>query len=277
MRRRFHGVPVLLAVVALLVSSAGCGSFHRRGAEQGKGLLVAEELYARATGEMERRHFTKAKSLLESMQFNPENRPTMEPQVRLALADVLFYTGDTISLIDARSKYVEFVTLYGTHPRAPYAQFQAGVCSLKQISSPARDQSQTRAALADLEEVGTSYPGSVYAGAARGMIARAEANLAEHEFVVGSFYLKRGAYSSSAERFKEILERYPRYAEKQKVYLELGRSLILAKNRVEGTIYLDKLVSDYPEDARAAEARKLLASLPATARDGANAGDPAPR
>ncbi len=274
MSHRPRRILALLATIALAAASTGCGAFHRGRGEQAKGLLVAEDLYARALGELERHHLAKAKSLLEGIQFNAENRPALEPAVRLALADVLFYGGDTISLIDARSQYVEFVTLYGNHSRAPYAQFQAGICSLKQISSPARDQSQTRTALADFEAVGKAYPQSKYADAARDMSELGEAHLAEHEFLVGRFYMKRNAYFSAAERFRGILESYPRYAEKQKVYLELGRALILAKNSIEGTIYLDKLVSDYPRDARAAEARRLLASLPDTARDGAKVGDP---
>ena len=268
---RSHRVLVPLVSLAIAAASAGFGAAHRRGGEQGKGLLVAEDLYARGMGELQRHHLAKAKSLLEGVQFNAQNRPALEPLVRLALADVLFYTGDSFSLIDARSKYVEFVTLYGDHPRAAYAQFQAGICSLKQISSPARDQSQTRASIADFEDVEKRYPDLVYSAPARGMIELTEVHLAEHEYLVGRYYVKRHAYFSAAERFRGILANYSRYAEKQKVYLELGRALILAKNRVEGTIYLDKLVADYPRDAHAAEARKLLASL----SGGSPAGDAA--
>jgi outer membrane protein assembly factor BamD len=274
---RFRRCLIVLALVGLSAASRGFGAAQGRSKQPPKSRIAAEDLYAQAIGQLNRRHFTRAKAVLEGIQFTPENRSAVEPLVRLAVADTLFYTGDTISLIDARSKYVEFVTLYGGHPRAAYAQFQAGVCSLKQIGSPTRDQSQTRAALTDLEEVEKTYAGSVYADAARGLITEAEAHLAEHEFQVGRFYMHRRAYFSAAERFRGILDRYPGCVEKQKVYLELGRALILAKNAVEGTIYLDKLVSDYPKDARATEARKLLASLPAAPPDAAKPEDAKPR
>lgn len=264
-------VVALILLAVLVVASGGCGKFHK--GSKTKGVGTGEDLYARSMEELNRHRMTKAKAALDAIQFTAENRPALEPLVRLAFADILFYTGDVIALIDARSKYVEFVTLYGDHPMAAYAQFQAGICSLEQISSPARDQSQTRAAVADLTEVDRRYADTPYAAAARSVIDTAEAGLAEHEFVVGQFYAKRKAYFSAAERFRGILERYPRFAEKQKVYLELGRALIRANNRVEGSIYLDKLVTDYPGDSLASEARKLLAAVPAEGGERAKAGE----
>ncbi len=258
---RFRRALAVSLLIALAVGSAGCGIFHRKRAAQAKALLSAEEAYAQAMTELGKRRLTKAKKLFEGIQFTAENRATLEPLVRLGLGDVLFYTGDSISLIDARSKYLEFVTLYGDNPRAPYAQFQTGVCSMAEISSPSRDQSQTRVAITDFEDVDKRYPDSPYAPAARAMLEIAHRHLAEHEYVIGMFYMKRRAYFAAAERFRGILEQYPGYSGKQKVYLELGRALILAKNSVEGTIYLDKLVTDYPGDTRATEARKLLATL----------------
>jgi outer membrane protein assembly factor BamD len=272
-RRIFAG----LMLIVLVGASTGCSVLHRRRSERPKEIVPPEDLYAKAKGELEKRHLSKAKSLLEGIQFTAENRATLEPLARLALADALFYAGDSISLIDARSKYIEFATLYGDNVRAPYAQFQTGICSMKQISSPSRDQGQTRIAITDFDDVQKRYPDSPYASAARGMIELAEASLAEHEFLIGKFYMKRKAYFSASERFRGILETYPRYADKQKVYLELGRALILAKNSVEGTIYLDKLVADYPGDSRADEARKLLAGLPDAVRMDVGAGDLKPR
>jgi outer membrane protein assembly factor BamD len=261
---------ILLAVLG--VAAGGCGKLQK--GNKAKGVGTGEDLYARGMAELEQHRLTKAKAALDAIQFTAESRSALEPLVRLAFADILFYTGDGIALIDARSKYVEFVTLYGDHPRAGYAQFQAGICSLKQISSPARDQSQTRAAVADLTEVERRYADTPYAAAARSVMDSAEASLAEHEFVVGQFYAKRKAYFSAAERFRGILERYPQFAGKQKVYLELGRVLIGANNRVEGSIYLDKLVADYPGDSLAAEARKLLAAGPVGGGGGAKTDEP---
>jgi outer membrane protein assembly factor BamD len=252
-----------LVVVGLLVAlglgALGCGGSKRRERRAAEfQFLTAESLYERAIEELSERKLRRARLALERIQFTAENRPNLEPLTRLALADVAFYAGDDLSLIEARSKYLDFVTLYGDHPMAPYAQFQAGMCSLEQVRDPSRDQSQTHVAINDLREVLRRYANSRYASAARGKLDVAEANLAQHEFQVGNFYMRRKAYPAAIQRYRAILDRYPRYTEREKVYFHLGQALVLGNNEAEGRIYLDKLITEYPEGEFAPEARRLL-------------------
>jgi len=161
-------------------------------------------------------------------------------------------------LSDARSLYLDFVTLYGDHALAPYAQFQAGMCILLQITHPSKDQSRTFEAIDDLELVGRRWPNSVYARAARGMVVAAETNLATHEVGVGRFYLKRKKYLAAAERFRNVLNDYPEFADLETVYFYLGRALIGSNNPAEGRVYLDKLIHDFPGGRYSESAQRLL-------------------
>jgi len=212
-------------------------------------VLGAEDLYKQGLDQIEQRKLEAAIDSLEAidLRYSAEDQPRLEPLIRLAMADATFYKGSILDLIDARSLYLDFVTFKGDHPKAPYAQFQAGVCSLKQVNHPSRDQSQTSAAFRDLRQVIRRYPNSRYADAARDMIRQAEGSLAEHEFLVGRFYLKRKRYVAATGRFKGLLERFPEYGDKEKVYYYLARSLLLGDNEVEGRIYADKLLTDYPD------------------------------
>ena len=90
------------------------------------------------------------------------------------------------------------------------------------------------------------------------MIHQAEHNLAEHAFTVGKFYLKRKAPMAAVERFQTILDRYPHYREKEKLYFYLGQAQLRAGNDVEARIYLDKLVNDYPHGEFRKDALKEL-------------------
>ena len=126
--------------LAVLVHGTGCAAKKRKAAEQTTEVLTAESVLAQVDDAMARHQLRKAKLLLQKIQFTQAERPTYEPLVRLALADATYYLGDDLSLIEARSKYLDFVTLYADHPKAPYAQFQAGMCSVKQIYSASRDQ-----------------------------------------------------------------------------------------------------------------------------------------
>jgi outer membrane protein assembly factor BamD len=262
-RRWFRGVVVVVAVIALI----GCGAKRRERRQEDRTFLSSDTLYQRALEELAKDNLRNAEEYLTRIQLlDPESIRQFEPLVRLAMADVTFYHGDDLSLIEARSKYLDFVTLYSDHPRAPYAQLQAGMCSLLQVQHPTRDQSQTFEAISDLREVVRRWPASPYAGAAKDMVIHAERNLARHDLAVGKFYVQKKAWKASTLRFKRILDRYPRYTEREELYFLLGESLLKNENALEGRIYFDRLVTEYPKGSYAKAARKHLAQMDADGR-----------
>lgn len=249
----------LVLGLALVTGGSGCAARKARIANQATGMLAAAPALAEVGTAMSLHQLRKAKTLLQKIQFTQAERPTYEPLVRLALADSTYYLGDDLSLIEARSKYLDFVTLYGDHPKAPYAQFQAGMCSVKQIYSASRDQAQTQIAIDDFKEVEKRWPSSAYARAARQFIGKGQDGLAEHEFIVASFYRKRKAYGAASDRFTGLIEKFPAYRQKDKVYYWLGRTLMEAAKPDEGRVWLDQVLNEYPRGKYAAMAKALLA------------------
>ncbi|HVQ34664.1 MAG TPA: outer membrane protein assembly factor BamD [Candidatus Bathyarchaeia archaeon] len=248
----------LLALgVALLLTAAGsaCSKKKAKGSAE---ILSAQQALVRVDDAMARHQLRKAKTILGKVQFTTDERGEYEPLVRLALADATYYLGDDLSLIEARSKYLDFVTLYGDHPKAPYAQFQAGMCSVKQIYSATRDQAQTKVAIADFEAVTTRWPTSDYARAARQFVGKGRDGLAEHEFIVGSFYRKKKSYDAATERYKDLLEAYPEYRQKDKVFYWLGWTLQKNRNESDARVYLDRVVTEYPMSKYAKMAQQML-------------------
>jgi outer membrane protein assembly factor BamD len=253
----------LLGLLLLATATAGCAG--KKGAAEVEGFVgpyTPEEAYRRGLQLIQDHDLNKATRILSNIDYyGAENRQQLEPLVRMATADATFYQGTALALIDARSLYRDFVTLYGDHPLAPYAQFQAGMCILAQVTHPSKDQSHTFEAIADLELVERRWPSSVYARAARSMIDVAQTNLAKHEVFVGRFYLKRKKYLAAAERFRTVLNDYPAYTDLETVYFYLGRSLVSSNNPAEGRVYLDKLVADFPEGRYTEEAKTLLTEV----------------
>ena len=248
---------VLLPAIALC--GTGCAAKKRAAATQATEVLTAEAILAQVDVAMAHHQLRKAKTLLQKIQFTQTERPTYEPLVRLALADATYYLGDDLSLIEARSKYIDFVLLYTDHPRAPYAQFQAGMCSVKQIYSASRDQGQTQVAIDDFKEIDKRWPQSAYARAARQFVGKGQDGLAEHEFIVGNFYWKKKSYQAATERFTGLLEKYPLYGQKDKVYYWLGRTLIDARSPDEGRVWLDQVLNQFPRSKYAKMSNQLLA------------------
>jgi outer membrane protein assembly factor BamD len=250
----------IAAVLSLTLGTLGAGcAAKRKAAQQATEVLTAEAVLAQVEDRMAHHQLRKAKLLLQKVQFTQAERPTYEPLVRLALADSTYYLGDDLSLIEARSKYLDFVTLYADHPKAPYAQFQAGMCSVKQIYSASRDQAQTQVAIDDFREIDKRWPTSAFARAGRQFIGKGQDGLAEHEFIIGSFYWKKKSYQAAATRFTGLLEKFPAYRQKDKVYYWLGRTLMAARTPDEARVWLDQVLNEYPRSKYAKGAKALLA------------------
>jgi outer membrane protein assembly factor BamD len=90
------------------------------------------------------------------------------------------------------------------------------------------------------------------------MMDKAESNLAEHEFIVGKFYLNRKAPLAALDRFQRIVDRYPHYREMDKIYYYLGRAQLKLGNDDEARVYLDKLLREYPDGEFVRGARREL-------------------
>jgi outer membrane protein assembly factor BamD len=248
----------IAAAAAILASGAGCASKKKKAAQTAE-VLTAEQTMGRVEDAMARHELRKAKLLLQKIQFTQTERQVYEPLVRLGLADATYYLGDDLSLIEARSKYLDFVTLYGDHPKAPYAQFQAGMCSVKQIYSASRDQAQTHVAIDDFEEINRRWPNSPYARAARQFLSKGQDSLGEHEFIVGTFYRKKKEYDAAAGRYRDLLVKFPTYRAKDKVYYWLGWTLVQASDPAGGRVWLDQVMTEYPKSKFAGMAKTLLA------------------
>ncbi len=232
----------------LLLVGAGCSSKHKPPTIAG---MSPAQAYARGLDLLERGKPDEALETFQSidLRFAGDDREVLEPLIRLSIADATFYQGNYLAYIDARDLYLNFITLYSDHDRAPYAQFQAGVCSLNQTNAPSKDQSQTIAAFQDLREIERRYPQSLYSNATRDVIRRAEERLADHELLVGRFYLKRKSFVAASKRFRGILENYPRYQNTPEVYYYLAQALMMGDNTPEAKQYLERILEDYPDSS----------------------------
>jgi outer membrane protein assembly factor BamD len=249
----------LLALLPALLFGTGC--FGKKKTVADVGAISAGDNFNRAMKLLADRELRQATGALSRIRFNPETKDVIEPLTRLAIADATFYQSTPIGWIDARSKYVDFVTLNANHPLAPYAQLQVGACSLKQVNAPAKDQTMTRQAIRDFEQVVERWPTSLYVDAARGLLRQARGRLAESEYLVGRFYLKKKAYIAAIDRFRNVVEGFPDYPELEKVLFRLGQAHLRTGNTLEGRVFMDRLIHDYPRSKLVGQAQKALRSI----------------
>jgi len=161
-------------------------------------------------------------------------------------------------LVEATHYFENFRRLHPSNPHVAYSIFMTGMCHYKQILSLDRDQTFAREAVEHFQLLLELYPTSPYAGKALCKISEAKKRIAEHEFFVGSFYLKKKNYQGAIERFSKILENYPHAIEKDKLLYYIANSTIQAGNKQKGDRILTLLLKRYPEGEYADQAKALL-------------------
>lgn len=189
---------------------------------------------------------------------------TYRADAKLGLADAYLGEGTLESQILAINEYREFLSFYPTHERAHYAQFQLGMAHFKQMRSPARDQTETREAIAEFTTYVQRYADKPLIGEARQRLREAKDRLSDHEYGVGHFYLRsRMSIPGAIDRFNSILKNDPEYTRRDAVYYQMAQALVLIGQTAAAIPYLDKLVQEFEQSEYLEKAKTQLAALKA--------------
>jgi outer membrane protein assembly factor BamD len=180
--------------------------------------------------------------------------------------------GSTNDLL-AVGAYREFLTLYPSHPKSDFAQFQVAEAYFRRRNGPDRDQTDTREAVAEYQRLLDHYPNSTYGERARERIVEARQSLARAEFLAGYFYQRtRELCRASIARYEVVLKDYPDYKALDEVLFRLAECLQTSGRGAEALPHLGRLLEEYPNSSWAVPARELMAAAAATPP----AGSPTP-
>lgn len=103
-----------------------------------------------------------------------------------------------------------YVNLYPTDENAAYAQYIIGLSYFAQMPDVTRDQRETKLALQNFNELLERYPDSMYVEDARTKMRAASDQLAGKEMQIGRYYLERREYPAAVNRFRTVVEEFPR-------------------------------------------------------------------
>ena len=215
---RTPAVARVLLVLALVLSVGGCktvGTWFGADKHEITEKLGVEDLYREAHSLLTGGQYARAERyfqrLIARFPFGPYNE---QAQLELAFAQ---YKGGKAE--DATSTLDRFIRTYPRHRHIDYAHYLKGVVNFDRdvtlftralrIDLSARDLGAPLQSINDFTEVMRRYPNSRYAVDARQRIVHLRNILARHEMGVGLYYYRRGAWVSSANRAKFLLETYP--------------------------------------------------------------------
>jgi outer membrane protein assembly factor BamD len=250
MKRTLTPAAALLALAfAALAALAGCKSAP---ADDPILRLAADESLATGKELLAREKYARARPYFEHA-FEAEPNSVAGRTALLLAADTYYLEGGSSNFVQAEAKYRDYLNRFPTSEQAAYVQFQIANSLAKRMEKPDRDQTVTRKAMEAYQELARLYPTSEYAAQAQEQIGLVQNNLAEHEFVIGRFYLRYGIAVAASQRFEFLLESYPKYPDRDKVIYYLGLAYDQMGKPEEAAKAFDRLRNEYPQSPFVAE------------------------
>ena len=245
----FTRVTLLLVLALALPGCKTVGGWFGKKSEDKTETLPVEQLYSEAKGNLAEGDYSDANRyytrLIARFPFGP-----YAEQAQLEQAYALYKVGKPE---DATAAIDRFIRTYPRHPHIDYAYYLKAVINfdrnvsiftrLARTDVSARDLNGPNQSYNDFAEVISRYPNSPYAQDSRQRMVYLRNQLARHERNVGLYYYRRGAYVSSANRGRYLLETYP-----QSEYQDDAVALLAASYKSLG------------QEQLAADARRVLES-----------------
>jgi outer membrane protein assembly factor BamD len=269
-RRALAALAALIALAALTACKGG------RKEDPILALSAAESL-AQGKQLVDQEKYSRARPyLLHAFEVEPNS--TTGREALLLAADTYYLEGGRSNYIQAEAKYKDFLNRFPTSERASYAQFQIAGSLAQRMEKPDRDQSTARQALDAYEELVRLYPTSEQAAQAREQIKVVRDHLAEHELLVGRFYLRYRIPIAAVGRFEYLLDTYPDYGEKDKALFYLGEAYRATKRIEDAIAAFERLRREYPDSPYVDDIPHLEPPPPQKAEEAEPAGKaPAPK
>ncbi len=239
----------ILIVIAVL---AGC-SAKKRNEPFGGG---PERLYGKALSLFNRGKYQTAIEVFQDVKnYYPES--TYASRAEIHIADSHFFLQEYEEAIVI---YEEFRKLHPYDGDIPYILFQIGQAYFKQIKSPDRDQTPAQKALSNFRYLTENYPPSIFTEAAHEKITICRRSLAEHEFLVGRFYYKKGYYRGAVARFEEIVTNYQDTELVPGALFHLGNAFLNLSLDDKARAAFLEIIRQYPDSEYSSKARSILDS-----------------
>jgi outer membrane protein assembly factor BamD len=252
------GVCGAIALAAVL--GAGCSSSGPKKPDKITQELLTEpkeELFARGKALIAKKKYEQGRKYLNYV-FETYPNDTVGREALLLVADSYFQQKTTAGYTEARYRYRDYLNRYPGAPGRDYARYQFALCYDKEHEKPDRDQTATREGIEQYRALIREFPDSGYAGAARERIRRLTDLLAEHDFGVGYFYLRKGSTAAALGRFIQVEQRYPDYAAKDKLYYYQAVALDRLGRKEEARSYFGRVVEEFPQSDYAKKARSKM-------------------
>ena len=163
-----------------------------------------EELYNNAVNAMSTGSYKRAAKLFDEV----ERQHPYSVWATRALLQAAYAHYQANKYDDAIVALDRFIQLNPSNRDVAYAYYLKALCNYEQITDVARDARMTELSMQSLQEVVRRFPDTSFARDARVKIDLTYDHLAGKEMEVGRFYLQRGQWLASINRFRMVVDKY---------------------------------------------------------------------
>ena len=218
MRLRFVGqTAVAILLAACLAGCSSMGSLFGNDDSVKLDTRPPDVMYKDAEEKLASGSSTKAAETFERVdQLYPYSEEAKKATLMAAVA--YQKAGKGPEAVAAARRYLQ---LHPGTKEAAQAQQIVASAYFERVSSPTRDQGETKKAIAELETLIRRYPDSEYSEEAKRRIKLARDTLAASEMNVGRYWQKKGNYLAAVNRFKTVVTDYQQTAHVEEALMRL--------------------------------------------------------
>ena len=236
-------------------------------------------LYDRAMDAMKHNKFDVARLSLQTL-INTYPDSEYVARAKLAIGDSWYAEGGSAAMAQAESEYKDFITFFPNMTEASEAQMKIANIHYNEMEKADRDYTHAKRAEEEYRQLIMQFPDSPLVPEAKKKLLAVQEVLGEREFMIGHYYYMRESWPAAIARFKSLVDTYPLYSGADEALYEMGGALerqadLLRKSKIseaakaglikqytdQATSAYDQILTRYPEEARADDARKRLQAL----------------
>ena len=236
-------------------------------------------LYDRAMDAMKHNKFDVARLSLQTL-INTYPDSEYVARAKLAIGDSWYAEGGSAAMAQAESEYKDFITFFPNMTEASEAQMKIANIHYSEMEKPDRDFTHAKRAEEEYRQLIMQFPDSPLVPEAKKRLLLVQEVLAEREFMIAHFYYLRESWPAAIARFKTLTDTYPLYSGADEALYELGGAYekeadLLRRSKLaesakgpliksysdSATAAYDRILTRYPEEDRAADARKRLEAM----------------
>ncbi|HEX8800614.1 MAG TPA: outer membrane protein assembly factor BamD [Terriglobales bacterium] len=236
-------------------------------------------LYDRAMDAMKHNKFDVARLSLQTL-INTYPDSEYVARAKLAIGDSWYAEGGSAAMAQAESEYKDFITFFPNMTEASEAQMKIANIHYNEMEKADRDYTHAKRAEEEYRQLIMQFPDSPLVPEAKKKLLAVQEVLADREFGIAHFYFLHEAYPAAIARFKSLTDTYPLYSGADEALYEMGncyerqvevlrrsklseaaKAPLIAKYNNDAVAAYDRILTQYPLEDRADDARKKLQAM----------------